>query len=175
MNMTEGLEDKILSDFKRPQKEFELYEKFYLGLGENAKIYLKCESKKYKKIVLAIQEVIQPSVRMNCIRCEIHCCKLYVPELSIYIAKPVGCFDLINYLLVRCDTVLPDPCYENMEKNVCPFYVNGCTLPVDCRSYLCIQYFCDKIKKELDMQLISKYLEKAKFVLNHFSVQECMI
>jgi len=62
-----------------------------------------------------------------------------------------------------------------MEKNVCPFYVNGCTLPVDCRSYLCIQYFCDKIKKELDMQLISKYLEKAKFVLNHFSVQECMI
>ena len=100
MNMKEGLENKIMSDFKGAQKEFELYEKFYLGLSEKAKIYLKCESKKYKKIVLAIQKVIQPSVRMNCTICKIQCCKLYIPELSISIAKSVGCFNLINYLII---------------------------------------------------------------------------
>jgi len=175
MNKIEGLTEKIMWDFKRAQREFELYERFYVGLSENAKKYLTYQSKRYKELLLNIQEIILPSVKGNCPTCNIVCCKLYTPELSIYIAGSVGGFDCVDYLLIRCDTILPDPYYENAEKNLCPFWTDGCILPVDCRSYFCIQYFCDKLKKELDMQLISKYLEKVRFVLNNFSVRECMV
>jgi len=164
-----------MSDFKKAQKKFELYEKFYLGLSENGKKYLRHQSKIYKTLLLDIQEIIVPSVKRNCPICEIQCCKLYTPELSIYVAGTVGGFDCVDYLLIRCDTILPDPCYENAEENLCPFWADGCILPLDCRSYLCTQYFCDKLKEELDMQLISKYLEKVEFILNNFSIQECMV
>ena len=174
MNKIEGLKDKIVSDFKKAQKEFELYEKFYLGLSEKARTYLRCQSKKYKKTLLAIQEVILPSVKRNCPTCKIQCCKLYTPEPSIYIAGSMGGFNCVDYLLIRCDTILPNACYENAEKNLCPFWRDGCILPLACRSYLCIQYFCDKLKEELDMKLISKYLEKARYVIDNFSIQECM-
>jgi len=106
-----------MSDFKKAQKEFALYEKFYLGLSENAKKYLRHQSKIYKTLLLDIQEIITPSVKSNCPICKIQCCKLYTPELSIYVAGSVGGFNCVDYLLIRCDTILPDPCYENAEEN----------------------------------------------------------
>lgn len=71
MNKIEGLKERIASDFKKAQKEFELYEKFYLSLSEKARTYLRCQSKKYKTLLLDIQEIITPSVKSNCPICEI--------------------------------------------------------------------------------------------------------
>ena len=167
--------NKIMSDFKKAREQFELYEKFYLGLSENARKYLKPLSMEYKNILSDIQEIILPSIKRNCPICIYNCCKLYTPELSIYVAGSLGCFDYIDYLLVRCETTLPNPYYENAQKNLCPFWSYGCILPVDCRSYLCIKYFCDKLKEELDMQLISKYLKKARSIIDNFSTQVCML
>jgi hypothetical protein len=174
MNKIDSQKDKIIADSQKAQKEFELYEKFYLGLSENAEKYLRYQSREYKKLLLEIQEIILPAVKRNCPTC-IKCCQLHTPELSIHTSEAVGCFGYVDYLLVRCDTVLPDPYYENAEKNLCAFWSDGCILSLDCRSYLCIRYFCDTIKKELDIQVISEHLEKVKFVINNFSIRECMI
>jgi len=175
MNTIDIQTDKIMADFKKAREEFELYQKFYLGLSENSKKYLKPQSREYKNVLSDIQEIILPSIKRNCPLCIYNCCKLHTPELSIYVAGSLGCFDYVDYLLVRCDTVLPNPYYENAQKNLCPFWSDGCILPVDCRSYLCIQYFCDKLKEELDMQLVSKYLEKVSSIINNFSTQVCMV
>ena len=175
MREIDTLKDKIASDFTKALKEFELYEKFYLSLSDNGKKYLKSQSTKYKQILSDIQKVILPSVKANCSTCNPNCCHLSLPELSIYMAGSVGGFCVADYLLVRCDTVLPTPYYDNAEKNRCPFYRNVCILPVDCRSCLCIQYFCDQIREELDMALVSKYLERAKSLLNNFSIGNCMM
>jgi hypothetical protein len=173
--MDNNRKDQIMKDFETAWKEFEFYEKLYLSLNDNAKEYLKSLSEEYKKVILDIQEVILPSVRKICPTCSIQCCKLYTPEPSIYIARSVGGFECVDYLLVRCDTVLPEPYYEHAEKNLCIFWKDGCILPADCRSYLCIQYFCDELKNEVDMQLISKYLEKAESILTSFSLREILI
>lgn len=165
---------KAILDFKAAQERFELYEKFYLSLSDKAKEYLRKESKKYKGFLREIQELILPSVKELCPICEIQCCKLYTPELSIYIADTVGGFNLDDYLLIRCDRKLPDPCYENAEKNLCPFWGVGCILPIDCRSFLCIQFFCDKLKKELEMKPVLKLLDKTRAILNNFSIGNCM-
>ncbi len=175
MNQIDNLKDKIISDFEKARQEFELYEKFYLALSSNAKKYLRSKSKEFKKCLSDIQELILPCVRRICPTCKIQCCKLYTQELSIYIGGSVGGFDLADYLLVRCDKILPAPYYENAEKNLCPFWADGCILPVDCRSFLCIQFFCDKLKQEQDMELISEYLEKTQAVLNKFSIEGCMV
>ncbi len=172
---TDNQKNRITSDFTKAIKEFELYEKFYRTLSDNGIKYLKSLSGKYKQILSNIQKIILPSIKRNCPTCNINCCHLSSPELSIYVAGTVGGFSIVDYLLIRCDTVLPEPYYDNVEKNLCPFWKDGCVLPVDCRSYLCIQYFCDKLRKELDMTLVSKYLEKAKLVLNKFSIGECMV
>lgn len=175
MSEIDNPKDRIASDFTKALKEFELYEKFYLALSDNGIKYLKSRSRKYKQILSNIQKIILPSVKRKCSTCNPHCCHLSSPELSIYIAGSVGGFYVVDYLLIRCNTILPEPYYDNAEKNLCPFWKDGCILPVDCRSYLCIQYFCDKLKEELDMALVSKYLEKAKLVLNNFSIGECMV
>ncbi|MBW2334287.1 MAG: hypothetical protein JRF06_04200 [Deltaproteobacteria bacterium] len=175
MSEIDNPKDRIASDFTKALKEFELYEKFYLALSDNGIKYLKSHSRKYKQILSNIQKIILPSVKRNCSTCNPHCCHLSSPELSIYIAGSVGGFYVVDYLLIRCNTILPEPYYDNAEKNLCPFWKDGCILPVDCRSYLCIQYFCDKLKEELDMVLVSKYLEKAALVLNNFSIGECMV
>ncbi len=168
----DSIEDEMMAVFKEAQKKFELYEKFYLGFSEKAKEYLKHKSREYKKILSDIQEIILPAIKGNCSRCTDCCCRLHTKEITIY--GSVGCFDHVDYLLVRCDTILPDPCYENAEKNLCPFWSDGCILPTDCRSYMCIQYFCDTLEKELDMQVVSKYLRKAALILTNFSTEECM-
>ena len=174
MKTTENLHDRIKPDFRRGRKKFALYEKFYLSLSENGKKYLQVRSKEYKEILLDIQRVILPYIKKHCPAC-INCCKLHTPELSIYIAESVGCFSCVDYLLVRFDTRLPDPNYENAEKNLCPFWSDGCILPSDCRSSLCIGYFCETLMKELNMQEISEHLEKLATIVSNFSIQQCMV
>ena len=175
MDNVENLKRQIMKDFETAKQEFQFYEKLYLGIHDNAKEYLKNQSMKYKRVLSNIQELIQPSIQELCPTCSIQCCKLYTPELSIYIAGSVGGFDCVDYLLVRCLTDLPDACYENAKNNVCPFFNDGCTLPVDCRSYLCIRYFCNDLKKKIDMEPISNYLEEAKSILTDFSFREIIM
>ncbi len=175
MSKTDIQINRITADFKKAREKFELYEKFYLGLSENAKEYLRSQSREYKNILSDIQKIILPSIMSNCPTCIYNCCKLHTPELSIYVAGSLGCFDYVDYLLVRCDTILPNPYYENAQNNLCPFWSDGCILPVDCRSFYCIKYFCDKLKEELDMQLISKYFKKIKNIISNFSTRVCMV
>ncbi len=101
MSMDNNRKDQIIKDFETAWEEFKFYEKLYLSLNGNAKEYLKCLSKEYKKVILNIQEVILPSVRKICPTCSIQCCKLYTPEPSIYIARSVGGFECVDYLFSK--------------------------------------------------------------------------
>lgn len=175
MQQEDKLIERALADFRSARKTFELCEKFYLSLSENAKEYLRRESRAYKTSLMEVQGLILPTVRKTCPACETPCCRLYTPELSIYIAGTVGGFALEDYLLVRCDEKLPDPVYENAVKNLCPFWDLGCVLPADCRSFLCVQYFCDSLKKELDMEPVLQGLGRIRALLNRFSVGSCMV
>ena len=170
---TNNLQRKLQDDIQLAQKKFEGYEKLYEGLSGDGKKYLQNESKKYKRTVLSIQQLALPSIQRNCPSC-INCCKLYTPELSIYIAGSLGCFDFVDYILVRCDTVLPDPNFSNIEDNLCAFWDDGCTLPHDCRSFLCTNYFCDKLSKELDMKLIYRHLKNLQLIMDNFSFRKCL-
>lgn len=165
---------KNISEFNKAKQVFELYETFYLGMSPTAKKYLKQQSAKYKELLLDIQEIILPYVKKVCPKCKIQCCKLHTPELSINISDSVGCFGCVDYLLIRCDSDLPIPKYENAEKNLCPFFSKGCILPADCRSYLCIRYFCDELEKEIDMEKVSRHLQKLKSLIDNFSIEKCM-
>jgi hypothetical protein len=175
MDEIDGTIDRAISDFEAARERFELFNRFYLSLTDKAKGYLRKESKKYKRSLREIQKLILPTVKELCPICDIQCCKLYTPELSIYIAGTVGGFNLNDYLLIRCNEVLPEPVYDNAEKNLCPFWVEGCILPLDCRSFLCVQFFCNKLKEELDMELVSKSMLKARSILNDFSIGKCMV
>ncbi|MBN2398996.1 MAG: hypothetical protein JXI33_01505 [Candidatus Aminicenantes bacterium] len=120
---------------------------------------------------MAVQEVILPAVRNHCPSCPYGtCCRLDTPELSIYIAGTIGCFGLIDYLLVRCDTELPEPDFRNGRRNLCAFWDNGCRLPPDCRSLLCLQFFCEPLRSDLDMNLVNDRLAVLKSVVDNFSL-----
>jgi len=173
MCKTNNLSRDVQHDIQMARKKFEGYEKLYMGLAGDGKKYLRNQSKEYKNTVLDVQQIILPSVEQNCPSC-INCCKLYTPELNVYIAGSLGCFDFIDYILVRCDTVLPDPIFKNMEHNLCAFWAEGCILSIDCRSFLCIKYFCDDLKKEIDMNVIAEYLDTLKSVIDSFSIQKCL-
>ena len=164
---------EIISDLEAAREQFELFEKLYLCLSEKANEYLRDRSREYKHVLTAIRDTIRSAIVRNCSVCKERCCQLYIPE-SLYMARSVGGFGYVDYLLVRCDTVLPVPRYENVERNLCPFWSDGCTLPGDCRSFSCIQYFCDEVKKELDMDLISEYLGNARYIIDSFSTRTCM-
>jgi len=174
MSETNNQKNKIAANFAIAMKEFELYEKFYLTLRGNGIRYLRNRSGEYKQILLDIQTIILPYIKRDCPTCKINCCRLYVPELSVDISRTVAGFKVVDYLLIRCDTTLPKPYFENAERNLCPFWKNGCILPLDCRSYLCIHYFCDALEEKLDMALVNKYLKKVKSVIDNFSIKECM-
>jgi len=166
--------DRVGQDFRAARQRFELFERFYRSLGGGGREYLRAESARYKRSLLEIQRLILPAVAKLCPACETQCCKLHLPELSIYIAGTVGGFALSDYLLVRCDTALPDPCYPNAEKNLCPFWKAGCILSPDCRSFLCIQYFCETLRKNLDMAAVESSVGRTKAVLDSFSIGRCM-
>ncbi len=173
MRKTNDLRKQLLTHIKLAQEKFECYEKIYIGLSEDGKKYLQTQSRVYKRKVSDIQEMIFPYLNRNCPTC-INCCKLYTPELSIYIAGTIGCFEFIDYLLVRFDTILPKPNFGNMENNLCPFWAEGCTLPSDCRSFSCTRYFCDKLKREINMKAISEHLNDLELLLDNFSIKECL-
>jgi hypothetical protein len=175
MNEKNYLNDQITLDLKEAREKYEIYGKFYVSLSQKAKGYLESKSQKYKKCLTDIQRLILPAVKKVCPTCEPHCCRLSTPERSIYIGGSVGGFDLIDYLLIQCNNRLPDPDFEKAERNLCPFWEHGCILPIDCRSYLCIQYFCDELKQELDMKLVSEHLEKIESILDSFSIGRCMV
>ena len=175
MHQKDSLTERAVSDFKGARQRFELYEKFYLSLSDRARQYLRDESIRYKKSLREIQDMILPGVREICPACHRHCCRLIAPELSVYTACTVGGFGIADYLMIRCDKILPDPCYENTEKNLCPFWDEGCILPVDCRSFLCIQFFCDRLEKALDMEAVTESLGKIQAILDSFSIAKCMV
>ena len=175
MNEKIDLSNRMTSDFREAREKYEIYGKFYVSLSHKAREYLKNKSQEYKRCLTDIQRLILPVVNKVCPTCESHCCRLSTPERSIYIAGSVGGFDLYDYLLTKCNNRLPDPDYAKAEQNLCPFWENGCILPLDCRSYLCIQYFCDELKQEIDMKLISEHLKNIESVLDSFSIGECMV
>jgi hypothetical protein len=174
MGKLDKMADEIRKDQETARGEFEFYENVYEKLSERAREYLKPRSREYKRTLADIREMILPAVSKICSVCQSTCCLLYNQERSIYMAKTIGGFSFIDYLLSRCDTVLPEPHYQNVEKNLCPFWDDGCILPVDARSYLCVRYFCDKIKKELDMKAVSRHLEKLKSMLSDLTLRELM-
>jgi hypothetical protein len=173
MSNTDSLKRQLLSDIHFSQKKFEFYEKVYGDINGDGKKYLQIHSKAYKNKALELRKIIQPYINKNCPRCD-GCCKLYDPELSIYMSDSIGGFEFIDYLLVRCDTILPDINVKNMDDNVCAFWVYGCSLPDDCRSFTCMHWFCDTLKEELDMKVISKHLGVLESVIKNFSVQKCL-
>ncbi len=50
----------------------------------------------------------------------------------------------------------------------------GCILPPDCRSFLCIQFFCERLKQNLDMAAVGASLGRTKAILDSFSIGRCM-
>ena len=175
MNEENSPNDRMISDFQKAREKYEIFGKFYVSFSLKAKEYLEDKSQEYKRCLTDIQRLILPAVKRVCPTCESHCCRLSTPERSIYIAGSVGGFDLYDFLLTQCSNRVPEPDYENAERNLCPFWASGCILPLDCRSYLCIQYFCDELKKELDMELVSEHLIRIESVLDNFSIAECMV
>jgi len=175
MDQADSLGKRALADFKAGRARFELYERFYRSLSPQARQYLGRESKKYKEALRAVQALILPAVREFCLICETPCCRLDSPETCIYTAGTVGGFDLNDYLLVRSDTILPAPRYENAEKNRCPFWEKGCTLPLDCRSSVCTQYFCDNLRRKLDMDAVTEAVARMQTILDTFSIRQCML
>ena len=166
-----NLNKKILRDCESAREKFKGFEFAYRVLRRDDLIYLREQSAAYKKAVLALQELILPAVRKHCLRCVYGtCCRLSTPELSIYIAGSVGCFTVVDYLLVRCDTELPAPDFDNSEQNLCVFWDNGCRLQPDCRSLLCLQFFCEPLRHDLDMDLVSQRIAAVQSVVENFSL-----
>lgn len=173
MSKIDNFKKQLLSDIHFSQKKFEFYEKIYGDINGDGKKYLQIQSKAYKKEALKLRRIIHPYINNNCPNCD-GCCKLNVQELSIYMSDSIGGFELIDYLLVRCDTILPKINVKNMKDNVCAFWVYGCSLPDDCRSFTCMHWFCDTLKAELDMKVISKHLRVLESIIKIFSVQKCL-
>ncbi len=168
------MQKKILQDSELARQQFEMFERIYRNLKVAEKKYLKSNSIEYKKILASIQEIILPTIQNNCSVCKTSCCRLYGSGTNVYAAGTVGCFKMSDFLLVRCDTILPEPKYENAKKNLCPFWAHGCMLPLDGRSFTCVQYFCDNIAKELDMKKIARHLEQADSIVDKCSPQKLL-
>ena len=106
MSETNNLKIDLQHDIQMARKKFEGYEKLYMGLAGDGKKYLRNQSKEYKNTVLDVQQIILPSIEQNCPSC-INCCKLYTPELSIYIAGSLGCFQLpVRRTCIHCRVLL---------------------------------------------------------------------
>jgi hypothetical protein len=169
------LNKNLLLDCDAARGKFASFEFAYRVLRPDDIKYLRKKSVAYKKAILAVQELILPAVHKHCPRCDYGtCCRLYTPELSIYIAGSVGCFTVLDYLLVRCDTELPEPNFDNNQHNLCVFWDNGCRLRLDCRSLLCLKFFCEPICRDLDMDLVSKRIAAVQSVVDNFSISQLL-
>ncbi len=161
-------------DVKTAFRNYEYYNKTYLKIRGYGKKYLQPLSEEYKSQLQEIQNLIKPAVARYCPQCKNSCCQLHSPERSIYTAGTLGGFQFVDYILVRYDRELPDLKLGNLDKNLCAFWDHGCILPGDCRSYLCTQYFCDELKNDLDMKIISRHLDLLKTTMNDLSVSRCL-
>jgi hypothetical protein len=168
--MNEGL----LRDCDFAREEFDLFEFIYRALWPEDLVYLREQSTAYKRAILAVQDLILPAVRKHCPSCATTCCRLSAPELAIYVARTVGCFRLVDYLLVRCDTELPAPDFDNAVRNLCAFWDNGCRLPPDCRSLLCLQWFCEPLRQDLDMNAVNERIAAVQAVAHNFSIHRLL-
>jgi hypothetical protein len=165
------LSKRILRDCDSARERFKAFELAYRVLQPDDLLYLRERSAAYKKAILAVQELILPAVRKHCPNCVYGtCCRLNSPELSIYIAGSVGCFNLTDYFLVRCDTGLPAPDFTNGRRNLCAFWDDGCRLEADCRSLLCLQFFCEPLRRDLDMDLVNGRIAAVQSVVDNFSL-----
>jgi hypothetical protein len=170
-----NLNKKILRDYNSAREKFKSFEFAYRVLRPDDLLYLREQSAAYKRTVLTLQELILPVVRKHCPSCAYGtCCRLHSPELSIYIARSIGCFTVVDYLLVRCDTELPEPNFDNSVRNLCAFWDNGCRLRPDCRSLLCLQFFCESLRCDLDMILVNERIAAVQSVVNNFSMSQLL-
>ncbi|MCX6558545.1 MAG: hypothetical protein NTW95_14125 [Candidatus Aminicenantes bacterium] len=166
---------KIVRDCESAREKFQAFEFAYHVMRPDDLRYLREQSSVYKRAVMAVQELILPAVRKNCPHCPYGtCCRLSSPELSIYIAGSVGCFNLTDYLLTRCGCELPEPNFANNRRNLCAFWDNDCRLQPDCRSLLCLQFFCEPLRRDLDMDLVNKRVAAAQSVVNNFSIGQLL-
>jgi hypothetical protein len=169
------LNENTLGDCDSARKKFEAFEIVYRLLRPNDLKYLREQSAAYKQAVLGVQELILPLVSKHCPSCVFGtCCRLHSPELSIYIAKSVGCFNVVDFLLARCDAELPEPDFDNNSRNLCAFWVNGCRLRPDCRSLTCLKFFCEPLRSELDMDLVNGRIAAVESVVEHFSLSRLL-
>lgn len=167
--------EAFVRDCAAARENYQTFEFAYRLLRPDDLTYLREQSAAYKRAVLAVQELIEPVVRSTCPVCPYGtCCRLSTPELSIYIARSVGGFVLTDYLLVRCEVELPAPDFANTRLNLCPFWDNGCRLRPDCRSLLCLQYFCESLRHELDMDLVNKKIAEVQAILENFSMNRLL-
>jgi hypothetical protein len=52
----------------------------------------------------------------------------------------------------------------------CP-YGTCCRLQPDCRSLLCLQFFCEPLRRDLDMDLVNKRIAAVLSVIDNFSLE----
>lgn len=170
-----GLKKNSLRAFSAGKEKFMSFERVYRLLRPHDLAYLREQSDAYRQAVLAVQDLILPAVRKRCPQCAYGtCCRLSTPELNIYIPGSIGGFFLIDYLLARCDRKLPAAKFANGRRNLCPFWDNGCRLEPDRRSLLCLQYFCQPLRRELDMDLVDRRVADVKAVVDNFSMNRLL-
>jgi hypothetical protein len=174
MDQADNPEARLLSDIAAAKSMYEGFEAIYAGIESQGKRYLQARSQEYRKTLMDAQDAILHATRKHCPNCG-GCCAVSAPELNVYTARSTGCFQFIDYVLARCDTELPKPQYANMTHNRCAYLAdNGCSLPLDCRSYTCTRYVCEKITKDLDVEVFAERIKALKSVIDQFSVLACL-
>ncbi len=167
-------QERILKDIRHAVRVFACFEETFGRIDGPGLAYLREWSGRYKATLRQLQEMVGPAVAAVCPKCTEPCCQLSAPTQRIYLALSLGGFQLVDYLLVRCDTVLPRPALENAQRNHCPFLGQGCVLPADSRSYCCTQWFCADLAKRLDMSRIRILVEQLREIVSTFSVSRCL-
>jgi len=165
-------DERMIEDANAAIEKYRGFELAFRLLKDDELAYLREQSGAYKKAVRELQELILPAVNVECPRCEYGtCCRLYSSKLKIYIARSVGGFDFEDFLLARCDSKLPEPDAANRAKNFCAFWENGCRLDPECRSLLCLQFFCEPLQSRLDMNEVNRRLAVVRAVVENFSLR----
>ena len=164
-------EGRMTEDANAAIEKYRGFEVAYRLLKGDELAYLREWSRAYKEAALALQELILPVVNEECPQCEFGtCCRLYSSKLKIYIARSIGGFDFEDFLLARCDSELPEPDLTNRARNFCAFWDNGCRLDADCRSLICLGFFCESLRKRLDMNEVDGKLAAVRHVVENFSL-----
>lgn len=169
------VEHRIEGDFAAAWEEYRSFELAYRFLLPDDLAYLEKQSALYKKAVMKLQQRILPAVRKHCPACP-HgtCCRLHSPELKIYIARSIGGFTFVDYLLARHKCAFPSPKLGNIKKNLCVFWKNGCRLDPVARSHLCLQYFCATLRGSLDMKAVDDLVANVRTVVDGFSLRQLL-